>query len=80
MPPNICFDRIQNRRRIGEFNLLMKEYLQLLDRLYEKWAYNDFTPLHKGKYIELDRRLPTSILVDTLCEILATDETKKETY
>ncbi len=58
----------------------MKEYLQLLNHLYEKWAYNDFTPLHKGKYIELDGRLPTSILVDTLRKILTTAETGGKTY
>ncbi len=57
MPPNICFDRIQNRRRIGEFNLLTKEYLQLLDRLYEKWAYNNFTPLHKKEKYQIGRTI-----------------------
>ncbi len=58
----------------------MKENLQLLDHLYEKWACNDFTPLHKLKYIELDGWLPTSVLVDALCKILATAGRGGEAY
>ncbi|MCP4651968.1 MAG: deoxynucleoside kinase, partial [Candidatus Omnitrophica bacterium] len=69
-PPNICFESVQNRKRVGEFDSLMKEYLQLLDDLYEEWSCSNFAPLKGRKYIELDRQLPTRILVEELCEKL----------
>ncbi len=73
-PPDICFERTQIRKRSGEFDLLTKEYLQLLHHLYENWACNDFTPLHKRKYIESDGRLPTSVLINELFQILEEKE------
>ncbi|MCP4585099.1 deoxynucleoside kinase, partial [Pseudoalteromonas sp.] len=67
-PPNICFERVQNRKRVGEFDSIMKEYLQLLDDLYEEWSRNNFAPLKGKKYVELDGQLPTHVLVEDLCE------------